>query len=140
MSILAGKNRFGMNGVYGSKVMTLTLIISCVCAVLPAQIPSDDLAAYQAAVAQTVLLENDGDLLPLRRLDTLRPVYLNLGMADDAVFRATLNAYLPTGTVYYDQDWEVAPPYRHWGGRPNLLIIGIDAIPSLSHPFSSAAP
>lgn len=94
----------------------------------PAQIPAQDLEQYQRILHETAILANEGNLLPLRRLDTLRPVFLSIGLSSDETLWSTLNAYLPMARMVYEgENINTIFPFQGWAERPNLFILAVDA-------------
>jgi len=101
--------------------------------------------AYRSALDRTVLLRNQGGLLPLKRLDTLRIGLVQLGKGGAAVFKGVLEKYtlvnalsIPVGSaekavaallapynllVFCLQDGATAPP----AGAEELLALQLAA-------------
>ncbi len=57
--------------------------------------PQADLLLRKLIGASTTALKNDGDLLPLKRLDTLTVNSLTLGQGTSAIFQDRLDDYIP---------------------------------------------
>ncbi|MEL7250143.1 MAG: serine hydrolase [Bacteroidota bacterium] len=94
-----------------------------------AQLPSYDLEAYEAAQKGLVLLKDEPGLLPLGNLDTLRPFFMSVGMEDDSELYQTLNTYIPTARVDWqnqEEPFKTTWPYPHQDSTANLLILAID--------------
>ncbi|WP_367391584.1 serine hydrolase domain-containing protein [Lewinella sp. LCG006] len=96
---------------------------------LSAQLPNNDLEAYDRARTGLVVLKNESKTLPLNDLDTLRPVLLSIGIEEDKELYNTLNAYTPTGKLI----WQTKGPWRVEWPQPikpttvgNVFIIAMD--------------
>ncbi len=88
--------------------------------------PEARVAAIHGAERSVVLLRNDSDLIPLRRLDTLRLAFWPIGLEDEGQMYDMLSRYAkveqvsPAGTSS-PQAWA-----EHLRARYNLLIIGVE--------------
>ncbi|MCB0568252.1 MAG: serine hydrolase [Phaeodactylibacter sp.] len=88
----------------------------------------NDIAQYKQAEQSVTLLRNEGGLIPLKRLDTLRAAYVGIGEPLSAPFLATLRQYMaideiqappPAGDIAVS-DWLKAQRAVY-----NLLIVEI---------------
>ncbi|MCO6478635.1 MAG: serine hydrolase [Phaeodactylibacter sp.] len=61
--------------------------------------PGDGTAAFQQAEQAVTLLRNEGGLIPLRGLDTLKIAYLSIGELPSEDFYPTLQRYLPVDKI-----------------------------------------
>lgn len=113
--------------IWGTRWMCAALLFCTVS--LAAQLPSNNLADYQAAREGLHLMKNEAGLLPLQGLDTLRPLLLSIGMDDDTELYNTLNTYVPTGRLIWQRHEQ---PITEWpaplpAATPhNVVIIAID--------------
>ena len=83
--------------------------------------------AYLDAQKNTLLLRNNDDVLPLKRLDTLQIVNFNLGMSSDNAFRQTLAQYARIHHLQIPFDIMAGHETTLWKEikDANLFIIGI---------------
>jgi CubicO group peptidase (beta-lactamase class C family) len=96
---------------------------------LLAQLPNNDLEAYNRARSGLIVLKNEAALLPLNGLETLRPVLLSIGLEDDSELYNTLNTYTPTGRLVWQtkEPWTVDwPPPLPQTTAGNVLIMAMD--------------
>jgi len=107
----------------------LLLLLSLFAQSLSAQLPNNDLEAYDRARTGLIVLKNESRLLPLNGLDALRPVLLSIGMEDDTELYSTMNTYVPTGRLLWQTkgpwtvDWPAPLPQTAVG---NVLIMAVD--------------
>lgn len=96
---------------------------------LSAQLPNNDVEAYNRARNGLIVLKNEAALLPLNGLEALRPILLSIGLEDDAELYNTLNTYSPTGRLLWQTkgpwtvDWPAPLPQATVG---NVLIMAMD--------------
>jgi CubicO group peptidase (beta-lactamase class C family) len=93
--------------------------------------------SYREALADLVLLRNEGQLLPLQRLDTLRIAYLNAGTGDLSVFSDYLGRYsavatlkMPIDATTLQADEWVAKMRQQF----NLMVVGISEDSTMALP------
>lgn len=88
--------------------------------------PNAQALNYRLAEAALTLIENQNDILPLKRMDTLKIVYLEIGEERGATFRAQLQQYTDVmsysmpkkaSKAIYDKVAKQLQPY-------NLIIVG----------------
>lgn len=107
----------------------LLLFLSLFTQSLSAQLPNNDLEAYNRARTGLIVLKNESKLLPLNGLDDLRPVLLSIGLEDDTELYSTMNTYVPTGRLLWQTkgpwtvDWPAPLPQTAVG---NVLIMAMD--------------
>lgn len=96
---------------------------------LMGQIPSTDSNAYERARQEVVVLQDPGGILPLQRLDTLRPAYARIGFAQDETLWATLNAYQPFSKLVPGRSQPAwIHPLPGWDDQSiNLFVLAMDA-------------
>lgn len=92
--------------------------------------PSPDLKAslsFKRAEKATTVLINEGDLLPLKRLDTLRIAHLSFGQLQTGPFLETLNKYAPVthleAPINITEKWLAAQQERF-----DLFILEVEDI------------
>jgi len=83
-----------------TKKIALTFGLLLFLSVLQAQkIDSGAVAEFDAAIRDLVLLKNEGDLIPLQRLDTLRVALVGVGLEQGCDFQQILKRYTRVETV-----------------------------------------
>lgn len=87
----------------------------------------DAATPWRLAEAEQVLLQNSGDLLPLKKLDTLRPAALTLWMGDHPLFESVLTLYQHTAVLQPDEEDIEETARRIQAAGYNLLIAGVNA-------------
>lgn len=78
---------------------------------------------FKAAEAALVLLKNEGDLLPLRRLDTLRPAYLPQWLEESGPLYQSLDKYMPFVLAAWPADSAAAAALAQ---QHRLVVIGMN--------------
>ncbi len=91
---------------------------------LSGQTPAD---AWQRAETGIVLLQNNGGLLPLQRLDTLRPAGLTLWMGETPSFLSSLSNYQHISLISPEEDSIQLTADKILAGGFNLLVAGVNA-------------
>ena len=90
--------------------------------------PGDGTAAFQQAEQAVTLLRNEGQLIPLRRLDTLRIAYLGVGRPLSDSFYPTLQRYMPVARLelpFASSEAEAEAWLQELGKEYNLLIVEV---------------
>lgn len=111
------------------RILVLILAL-CLCSGTSiAQLPNNNLEEYERAKERIVILKNEQELLPLLELDNLRPALATIGFEDDSELYQTLNTYVPTGKIIWEEgqtDYQLSWPFPHTEA-PNLFIIALSA-------------
>lgn len=91
--------------------------------------PSDDgTAAFKQAEQAVVLLRNEGGVIPLKGLDSLRVAYLGIGRPLSEQFYPTLQKYMPVARLelpFVSSEKEAAAWLEQLYGQYNLLIVEV---------------
>ena len=90
--------------------------------------PGDGTAAFRQAEQAVTLLRNEGQLIPLRRLDTLRIAYLGVGRPLSDSFYPTLQRYMPVARLelpFASSEAEAEAWLQELGKEYNLLIVEV---------------
>lgn len=111
------------------KASLVLVVFTSQCTAIYAQIPNNELTAYQQALEDIYVLSNHKQQIPIKDLDTLRPALLNIGVENLDELWKTFNTYIPTARIEYKNEAFITewPPYMKATPQPNMLFIALGA-------------
>ena len=110
------------------KALLLSLLVAALAHLTGQNTQNEVQSAFNKAESELVLLKNAGNLIPLRRLDTLKIACLTLGFGQKTDFVQTLQKYMPVDIINLPVN--ATGTSQRWaedlGERYNLVILGIN--------------
>ncbi|MCB0550318.1 MAG: serine hydrolase [Phaeodactylibacter sp.] len=114
---------------FTSFLLILVFLLAAICpALAQPEPPIDGTDLFRQAENAVTLLRNEGSLIPLKGLDTLRIAYLGVGQPLSGSFYTTLQKYMPVDSLnlpFVSKTEETEAWLQQLGSKYNLLIVEV---------------